>query len=219
MNADAAVLEVGRELKMPEKPVKVDQVGQELGVRHVLEGSVRKAGDRVRLTAQLVDVSMGGHLWAERYDRDLEDIFALQDEVAQKIVSVLAVKLTDDEQERLEHRYTDNLESYDYFLRGLEYFNRLSKERTNLGRRLFERAIDLDPKFATAYGHMSLTYWLEWSFGWTQDFQILEKAFELAQRLQPWIIHCLKPTEYWAFCIYGKSNMIKPLRSSNRPSP
>jgi adenylate cyclase len=164
------------------KPVKVDQVGQELGVRYVLEGSVRKVGDRVRITAQLVDASTGGHLWAERYDRDLEDIFALQDEVAQKIVSALAVKLTDDEQERLERGYTDNLEAYDYFLRGLEYFNRLTKEGTDQARRLFERAIDLDPEFAAAYGHMSLTHWLEWSFGWTQDLQCLEKAFELAQK-------------------------------------
>jgi adenylate cyclase len=164
------------------KPVKVDQVGRELAVRYVLEGSVRKAGDRVRITAQLVDAGTGGHLWAERYDRDLEDIFALQDEVAQKIVSALAVKLTDDEQERLERGYTDNLEAYDYFLRGLEYFNRLTKQGTDQARRLFERAIDLDPEFAAAYGHMSLTHWLEWSFGWTQDFQILEKAFELAQK-------------------------------------
>jgi len=164
------------------KPVKVDQVGRELGVRYVLEGSVRKAGDRVRITGQLVDASTGGHLWAERYDRDLTDIFALQDEVAQKIVAALAVKLTEDEQERLERTYTDNLEAYDYFLRGLEYSNRFTKEATDQARRLFEKAIDLDPGFAAAYGHMSLTYWVEWSFGWTQDFQFLEKAFELAQK-------------------------------------
>ncbi|MCK5553208.1 MAG: tetratricopeptide repeat protein, partial [Deltaproteobacteria bacterium] len=151
-------------------------------VRYVLEGSVRKAAERVRITAQLVDASTGGHLWAERYDRDLEDIFALQDEVAQKIVAALAVKLTEDEQERLERRYTDNLEAYDYFLRGLEYFNRLTKEAIDQTRRLFKRAIGLDPGFAAAYGHMSLTYWVEWSFGWTQDFQILEKAFELARK-------------------------------------
>jgi len=164
------------------KPVKVDQVGRELAVRYVLEGSVRKAGNRVRITAQLVDVSTGGHLWAERYDRDLEDIFALQDEVAQKIVSALAVKLTEDEQERLERRYTDNLEAYDYFLRGLEYMNRFTKEANDQARSMFQRAIDLDPKFAAASGHMSLTHWLEWAFGWTQDFQCLERALELAQK-------------------------------------
>jgi adenylate cyclase len=164
------------------KPVKVDQVGRDLGVRYVLEGSVRKAGDRVRITAQLVDASTGGHLWAERYDRDLEDIFALQDEVAQKIVAALAVKLTEDEQERLERGYTDNLEAYDYFLRGLEYSNRLTKEGTNQARRLFEKAVDLDPGFAAAYGQISLTYWMQWSMGWTQDLQCLERALELAQK-------------------------------------
>jgi adenylate cyclase len=164
------------------KPVKVDQVGQELAVQYVLEGSVRKAGGRVRITAQLVDTSTGGHLWAERYDRDLEDIFALQDEVAQKIVSALAVKLTEDEQERLERRYTDNLEAYDYFLRGLEYMYRFTKDANDEALSMFQRAIDLDPKFAAAYGHMSLKHWLEWAFGWTQDFQCLERAFELAQK-------------------------------------
>jgi adenylate cyclase len=103
------------------KSVKVDVVGRELGVRYVLEGSVRKAENRVRITAQLIEVHTGGHLWAERYDRDLKDIFSLQDEVTQKIVTALAVKLTEDEQERLVHKETDDLGAYDYILRGLEY--------------------------------------------------------------------------------------------------
>ena len=164
------------------KAVKVDQVGQDLGVRHVLEGSVRKAGGRVRITAQLVDARTGGHLWAERYDRDLEDIFALQDEVVQKIVAVLAVKLTEDEQDRLERRYTDNLEAYDYYLRGLEYFHRFTREENSQARSMFRSAIDLDPTFAVAYSLLSLTHWLEWSFGWSQDLGCLEIAFELAQK-------------------------------------
>jgi len=164
------------------RTVKVDQVGRELGVRHVLEGSVRKAGGRVRITAQLVDARTGGHLWAERYDRDLEDIFALQDEVVQKIVAVLAVRLTEDEQDRLERRYTDNLEAYDHFLRGLECFHRFAREENSQARSMFQRAIDLDPAFAMAYGLLSLTHWLEWSFGWSQDLGCLEKAFELAHK-------------------------------------
>jgi len=164
------------------KTVKVDQVGRELGVRHVLEGSVRKAGDRVRITAQLVDARTGGHLWAERYDRDLEDIFALQDEVVQKIVAVLAVKLTEDEQNRLERRYTNNLEAYDCFLRGLEYWQRLTPDGNDQARRMFCDAIDMDPEFALAYSRLGITYWLEWTFGWSQDLACLEKAFELAHR-------------------------------------
>lgn len=90
-------------------------MSKELGVRYVLEGSVRKAGQRVRITAQLVDANTSGHLWAERYDRNLEDIFTLQDEVTQEIVAALEVKLGKDEEKRLVHKQTENLEAYDYF--------------------------------------------------------------------------------------------------------
>ncbi len=164
------------------KAVKIAEVGRELGVRYVLEGSVRKADDRVRITAQLVDATTEGHLWAERYDRDLKDIFALQDEVAQKIVAALAVKLTEDEQKRLVRKYTDNMEAYDSLLQGLEYKNRYTKEANVQARQLYERAIDLDPEFALAYGLLGLTHFHEWSLGWSQDPQSLEQAFELAQR-------------------------------------
>ncbi|MFQ6078772.1 MAG: adenylate/guanylate cyclase domain-containing protein, partial [Thermodesulfobacteriota bacterium] len=102
------------------KSAKVEQVGRELGVRYVVEGSVRRAGDRVRITAQLVDAETGYHLWTERYDRDLKDIFDLQDEVTQKIVAALKVKLTRRELELLERKYTDNPEAYDCYLRGWE---------------------------------------------------------------------------------------------------
>src|SRR5262245_28741483 len=98
----------------------IGEVSRKLGVRYVVEGSVRKAGNRVRINAQLVDATTGGHLWAERYDRELQDIFALQDEVTQKIVAALQVKLTKAEQEHLGRAPTDNLEAYDYSLRGWE---------------------------------------------------------------------------------------------------
>jgi len=103
------------------KAVKVQEVSKELGVRYVLEGSVRKADSQVRITAQLVDATTGHHLWSERYDRPLQDLFALQDEIRQKIVTALKVKLTPEEQERLKRYPTDNLEAYDYFLRSLEF--------------------------------------------------------------------------------------------------
>ncbi len=102
------------------RPAKVQQVSEDLGVRYVLEGSVRRAGDRVCISAQLIDGTSGGHLWAERYDRNLGDIFALQDEVTQKIVAVLAVRLGKEEERRLAENNTDNVLAYDYFLRGLE---------------------------------------------------------------------------------------------------
>ncbi len=164
------------------RAVKVDYVGRALGVRYVLEGSVRRAGARVRITAQLVDAGTGGHLWAERYDRDVGDIFALQDEVTQKIVTALALKLTRDEHERLERRYTNNLEAYDCLLRGLGYFYLFTREGNDRARSMFDKAIDLDPEFALAYGRLGLTHWLEWSFGWSQSLESLEKAFQLAQR-------------------------------------
>ncbi len=111
------------------KAVKPKDVSRDLGVRYLLKGSMRKANKRVRVTAQLIDASTGYHLWAERYDRNLDDIFALQDEVTEQIVAALAVKLTSGEQARLERKYTDNLEAYDYCLRADANFSSLTPER------------------------------------------------------------------------------------------
>jgi adenylate cyclase len=164
------------------KAVRVDQVGRELGVRYVLEGSVRKVGNRVRITAQLVDTLKGGHLWAERYDRDLRDIFALQDEVTQKIVESLAVRLTKREEERLTRKYTDNLEAYDLVLRGLEFYFRFTQEANVKAREIFQKVIDLDPQYALAHSRLGWTYLREWSLGWTQGPGSLERSSELAKR-------------------------------------
>jgi len=166
------------------KPVKVEEVGRELGVRYVLEGSVRKANSKVRITAQLVDAATGGHVWAERYDRDLEDIFALQDEVTQKIVSVLAVKLTEDEQvcRVCKCKDTCNMEAYDYYLRGLEDFLRITKEANAQARKMFEKSMEADPQYAPALSKFGETYLNDWIYGWAHDPQMLEEAFKLAQR-------------------------------------
>ena len=164
------------------QPVKVNEVGQKLGVRYVLEGSVRKVGDRVRITAQLIDAETEGHLWAERYDRNLEDIFALQDEVTEKIVTALAVKLTEDEQKRLEHKETENIKAYDYALRGLEYVYRYTKENNVLAQQMFAKAIDMDPKYALAYSWLARSHWIDWVWGWSQDPKTPERASDLAQR-------------------------------------
>jgi adenylate cyclase len=162
--------------------VKVKELGKKLGVRYVLEGSVRKAGNRVRITAQLVDASTEGHLWAERYDRELIDIFSLQDEVTQKIVTALTVKLTEDEQEHLLHKDTNNLEAYDYNLRGLESIYRYTKESMAEARRMLEKAINIDPEYASAYSNLGKCHWANWANGWSQDPQSLEQASELSQR-------------------------------------
>lgn len=164
------------------RAVKPEQVSKELGVQYVLEGSIRKAGPRVRITAQLVDATTGYHLWADRYDRDLQDIFALQDEVTQKIVAALEVKLTEGEQKRLGRPPTSNLEAYDYYLRGLDLQSHVTEEANALAQQMFAKAIELDPQFADAYACLGWTYFEQWSVGWSQDPQTLERTFALAQR-------------------------------------
>jgi adenylate cyclase len=153
-----------------------------MGVRYVIEGSVRKANDQIRVTAQLIDGTTGGHLWPERYDRPLTDIFALQDEIRQKIVTALKVKLTPEEQERFRRAPTTSLEAYSYYLRGQEYFFRFTKETILQGRQMFERAIELDPKYAAAYARLGGTYRREWIGGWSQELQVLERTFEFVQQ-------------------------------------
>jgi tetratricopeptide (TPR) repeat protein len=151
-------------------------------VRYLLEGSVRKVGDRVRITAQLIDCRTGYHLWAERYDRDLTDIFALQDEITEKIMAALEVKLIEGEREVVARRYTENLEAYDYFLRGRAYQARATKDTNAQAREMFERAIELDPSFAGAYAVLSHAHWRDWRNQWSEDPQALERAFEAAKK-------------------------------------
>jgi adenylate cyclase len=139
------------------KAVKVQDVSRELGVKYVLEGSVRRADNQVRINAQLVDATTGGHLWSGRYDRPLTGLFTLQDEVIQKIVLALKVKLTPEEQERFKRFPTDNLEAYDYVLRGAEPYYRFTKEANIQARQMFEKAIALDPKYAGAYAQLGWT--------------------------------------------------------------
>jgi adenylate cyclase len=164
------------------KTVKVQEVSRELGVRYVLEGSVRKAGNRVRISAQLVDATTAGHLWAERYDRELTDIFDLQDAVTQQIVSALAVNLTKVQEDLLACRGTDNLEAYDYALRGQEDYYRFTKDANVEAEQMFQKSIELDPQYASAYSWLGLVLLHRWTHGWSQDPQLLDRAFELAKR-------------------------------------
>ncbi len=164
------------------KAVRPEQVSKEVGVRYLLEGSVRKAGNRVRITAQLIDATTGYHLWAERYDRELQDIFAVQDEVTQKIVTALKVKLTPSEQERVHRAPTNNLEAYDFFLRGLECHSHRTEEANTQARQMFERAIALDAQFAAAYAMLGRTYLTELVFQLGKKDLAVERLFVLAQR-------------------------------------
>jgi adenylate cyclase len=133
------------------KAVKVQQVAQELGVPFILEGSVRKAGARVRVTAQLISSENGAHVWADRYDRDLTDIFAIQDEITHAIVEQLKVKLLPQEKKSIKQTPTDNVEAYTFYLRGRQFSERRSKAYYQLARQMFAKAVELDPLYARAY--------------------------------------------------------------------
>jgi adenylate cyclase len=137
------------------KPVKVQQVGQELGVAFILEGSVRKAGARVRVTGQLISSKDGDHVWAQRFDRDLTDIFAIQDEITHAIVEQLKVKLLPQEKKSIGQVPTENIEAYTYYLKGRDFLHRRSKHYLQLARRMFAKAVELDPNYARAYAGMA----------------------------------------------------------------
>jgi adenylate cyclase len=157
-------------------------VGRALGARYVVEGSVRKAGPRVRITAQLIDAVSGHHVWAERYDRDLTDLFAVQDDVRQRIVAALAVHLTPSEKERLGQRPTSDLEAYDAWLRGLEHVGRFTREDNEAARRYFTFAAERDPKFARAIGQIANTHSMDVQMGWSADRETSERLAVLAAR-------------------------------------
>jgi len=168
------------------KPVKVQQVGRELGVRYVLEGSVRMVGNRVRISAQLNDAISGHHLWAERYDRDLKDIFAVQDEITMKIITELQVELTVGEQARLWAKSTDNIDAYLKSLQGHRYYVQHNADDYVRARQMFEEAIELDPEYAAAYASLANVYLyagssLGMSFDETekQAHKLLQKALTI----------------------------------------
>jgi adenylate cyclase len=165
------------------KPVKVQQVAEELGVRYVLEGSVRKAGDKIRITAQLVDALTGHHLWAERYDRNLKDIFAVQDEITKKIITAMQVKLTEGEQARATAKGTNNLEAYLKCLQANEIIARLTIESNALAKQLAKEAIALDPEYAWAYYVLGRVHQLDvWLRASKSPKQSIAKAMELFQK-------------------------------------
>ena len=163
--------------------VSVPDVAKTLGVRYVLEGSVRKAGNRVRVTAQLIDSRTGGHLWASRFDRDLTDIFAVQDELTREIVTALKLKLTAGEQDRLAPRRGVNVEAYEFYLRGREQAWAANRAGNVAARGLLERAIALDPGYAAAHSVIAYTHVLDYVNAWSGDPQdSLRIGLETAQR-------------------------------------
>lgn len=165
------------------RAVDVQQVGRELGVRYVMEGSIQKSGARIRITAQLVDTKSGHHLWAERYDRDLKDIFAIQDEITMKIITALQEKLTEGEKARLHTKGSKNLESYEKYLQGLQYLRRFNLEGNVQARQMFEEASALDPDYPAPYALLGWTHLMDVWLGWSKSpLTSMEQVFELAQK-------------------------------------
>jgi TolB-like protein len=165
------------------RAVKASEVARDLGVRYVIDGSVQKAGARVRINVRLTDADSGRQLWAERFDREMGDLFAIQDEIAQRIVTTLAVTLSDEERKRLARRYTRNIEAYDLFLRGREAFLRQTPDENSRAKELLRGAIALDPNFARAHAALAMTYMDDWRFQYTQAAERgAEEALRLARR-------------------------------------
>jgi serine/threonine protein kinase/Tfp pilus assembly protein PilF len=163
------------------KEVNTRQVGEALRVNYILEGSVRKAGNRIRITAQLISVRDGYHLWAERFDRQVEDIFDLQNEVSQKIVDALQISLTDFERQALAQKPTDDLRAYDFYMRGREFLYLKGRRNTEKAIQMFENAAAIDPRFASSYAGLAEAYsamyeWYDGNSSW------LSKAIEMNQK-------------------------------------
>jgi TolB-like protein len=151
------------------RAVRINDVARDLGVRYILEGSVRKFETRVRVTAQLIDASSGGHLWSQKYDRELTDVFAIQDDITQAIVISMQVKLTNGEAARLQNAGTRSLDAWDSFLQGTQVFLDYTKESMQSARNLFEAALGYDPNYLDAKVYLSWTHWIDARYGYVAD--------------------------------------------------
>ena len=181
------------------KAVKAQEVAEDLGVRYILEGSVQRAGDRLRIMAQLIDATSGRHLWADRYDRDLQDLFALQDEITLKIVFALEVKLSVGVQTRLARKTMPNFEAWSYYVRGYGHMKQHTKADNVMARGFFERAANLDPGYAPAITALGWTYWEDAFHGWSETRgESLQRAVELAEKAQ-----ALDDSDPWIHALWG----------------
>jgi serine/threonine protein kinase/Flp pilus assembly protein TadD len=169
------------------KSEDIAEIGRKLKVSTFLEGSVRKMGNRLRITAQLVNVADGYHLWSERYDREMEDIFAIQDEISQAIVVALRVILSEGEKKQIEKSRAVNVQAYDYYLRGRQYFHQLRRKSLEYARQMFAKAIEIDPEYARAYAGVADCYSLLYTYFDAREFNLrqADKASSKALELEP----------------------------------
>jgi len=166
------------------RAVKVQQVAQELGVRYVLEGSVQISKDRIRVTAQLIDAIAGTHLWIERFDRALTDVFQVQDEVTRKLVGSLVGKLDQAEMARVSLQHPESLDAYSLYWRGVEIYRHYTPSDNAKGRELFKKVIALDPNYARAYAALAWTHFYDWQLGWLpgKSKESYQEALDLAYK-------------------------------------
>jgi adenylate cyclase len=165
------------------RSLDVRDVGKELNASHVIEGSVRKAGDTVRITIQLIDASDGQHVWAERYDRELRDVFTIQDEVIGEIITALSLKLTPDEERRVNKHGTENLAAYDLFMRGRQQESYFNQESFIEAQRYYEQAVALDSSYAEAWAHLAQIHAMNGQFGWVDDIAAAnQRALRLVEK-------------------------------------
>jgi len=165
-----------------DKPTKAQEIGRELGVKYLLEGSVSKSRTQVRVETRLVEARTGTELWAHHFDRPLADVFVLQDDIVQKIVSTLNLQLSLSERGVLSHQTTDNLEAYDAVLHGLTYSWRETKEDDAKALKLYEKAIELDPNYADAYVLLGAAIYNDWTWQWSEDPFALQHSFEFVRK-------------------------------------
>ena len=198
------------------KAKTVQDIGRELGVQYIVEGSLQKDNDRLRLNVQLINALTDKHIWADRYDRELTDIFAVQDELAQKIVLALQVKLTPEQQANLRRFPTESLEAYEYFMRADEQQQRNTRDGTVQALQLLEQALALDPQYAAAYALRSLSYVGDWILQWSIDPQPLEKALEFAERAVALNDTLALPHSILGFCYGLKGNRLQALQEAKQ---
>jgi TolB-like protein/class 3 adenylate cyclase/Flp pilus assembly protein TadD len=161
------------------KPVQIKSVAQELGVKYVLEGSVRKVGDQIRINAQLIDAEKDHHVWAERYDGQMDDVFDLQDRITQQIVTALAVNLTANEKGGQKTKETKNIQAYDAFLKGWSYFLQQTREEVPKAIPHLKKAIEIDPEYSGAYAALAYVYWRSMDQGWRKQLEVSIAAARL----------------------------------------
>jgi adenylate cyclase len=189
--------------------VPIRQIAEELGVRYMLEGSVRKADDNVRINAQLIDATTGYHLWGERYDGKLGDVFDLQDRITRKIVAALAVKLTSDEREKITRKETDSIEAYDAFTRGQEYLFRLTPDDFAKALQFFEKAIEFDRNYARAYAALAMTYLKGSYFGWERSLGV--SWWEARKRARQYLEMSMNNPTSLSHSVASEMNLIQRL--------